>query len=121
MAKQLRNSAKEEVMMKHGTKEELMMKHGTKEEVMMKHGNKEEVVRGVTEEVRGVSSVTYDLTIYCKGGATVRNFTTNNFLHLITNIIFTRWGLIASFLDSGALSTGPLVHHRTSTSPTSTS
>ena len=112
MAKQLRNSAKEEVM----------MKHGTKEEVMMKHGNKEEVVRGVTEEVRGVSSVTYDLTIYCKGGATVRNFTTNNFLHLITNIIFTRWGLIASFLDSGALSTGPLAATPpTSASPTSTS
>ena len=55
MAKQLRNSAKEEVM--------------------MKHGNKEEVVRGVTEEVRGVSSVTYDLTLVCKGGATVRKFT----------------------------------------------
>ena len=100
MAKQLRNSAKEEVM--------------------MKHGNKEEVVRGMTEEVRGVSSVTYDLTLVCKGGATVRKFTI--FLDLIKNIIFTRWGLIASCLDSGALSTGPLAATpTTSTSPTSTS
>ena len=38
----------------------------------MRNRNKEEVVRGVAEEVRGVSSVTYDLTLVCKGGATVR-------------------------------------------------
>ena len=44
----------------------------TTEEVMMKNGNKEEVVRGVTEEVREVSSFTYDLTLVCKAGATVR-------------------------------------------------
>ena len=44
----------------------------------MKNGNKEEVVRGVTEEVRGVSSVTYDLTLVCKGGATVRKIHQNN-------------------------------------------
>ena len=57
MAKQLRNS--------------------TTEEMRMKNRNKEEVVRGVTEEVRGVSSVTYDLTLVCKGGATVRKIYQN--------------------------------------------
>ena len=42
------------------------------EEIMFKNRVKEEVIRGVTEEVRGVSSVTYDLTLVCKGGGTVR-------------------------------------------------
>ena len=49
-----------------------VLRKNTTEEVMMKNENKEEVVRGVAEEVRGVSSVTYDLTLICKGGATVR-------------------------------------------------
>ena len=53
-----------------------LQKNSTTEEVTMKNGNKEEVIRGVAEEVRGVSSVTYDLTLVCKGGATVRkNYT----------------------------------------------
>ena len=52
-----------------------LLKNHTIEEVMMKNGNKEEVIRGVAEEVRGVSSVTYDLTLVCKGGATVRKIT----------------------------------------------
>ena len=34
--------------------------------------------QGVTEEVRGVSSVTFDLTLVCKGGATVRLFYNNH-------------------------------------------
>ena len=51
---------------------EKQLRNSNKEEVMMMHGNKEQVIRGVTEEVRGVSSVTYDLTLVCKGGATVR-------------------------------------------------
>ena len=42
------------------------------EEVMMKNSNSKEVVRGVTEEVKIVSSVNYDITLVCKGGATVR-------------------------------------------------
>ena len=49
-----------------------LLKNSTTEVVMMRNRNKEEVVRGVAEEVRGVSSVTYDLTLVCKGGATVR-------------------------------------------------
>ena len=43
----------------------------TSEKVMMKN-NKSKVVRGVTEEVKIVSSVNYDITLVCKGGATVR-------------------------------------------------
>ena len=53
-----------------------LQKNSTTEEVVMKNGNKEEVIRGVAEEVRGVSSVTYDLTLVCKGGATVREICT---------------------------------------------
>ena len=53
-----------------------LQKNSTTEEVVMKNGNKEEVIRGVAEEVRGVSSVTFDLTLVCKGGATVRLFFT---------------------------------------------
>ena len=53
MAKQVRDSTNEQ-------------------EVIMKQDCKEKVVRGVTEEVRVVSSATYDLTLVCKGGATVR-------------------------------------------------
>ena len=52
-----------------------LQKNSTTEEVTMKNRNKEEVIRGVAEEVRGVSSVTYDLTLVCKGGATVRKIT----------------------------------------------
>ena len=44
----------------------------TSEVVMMKNNNSKEVVRGVTEEVKIVSSVNYDITLVCKGGATVR-------------------------------------------------
>ena len=47
-------------------------RNSTTEEMMMKNGNRKEVIRGVTEEVRVVSSITYDLTLVCKGGATVR-------------------------------------------------
>ena len=47
-------------------------RNSTTEEMMMKNGNKKEVIRGVTEEVRVVSSITYDLTLVCKGGATVK-------------------------------------------------
>ena len=53
-----------------------LLKNSTTEEVVMKNSNKEEVIRGVAEEVRGVSSVTYDLTLVCKGGATVREICT---------------------------------------------
>ena len=42
------------------------------EKVVMKNNNSEELVRGVTEEVKIVSSVNYDITLVCKGGATVR-------------------------------------------------
>ena len=42
------------------------------EKEVMKNNNSEEVVRGVTEEVKIVSSVNYDITLVCKGGATVR-------------------------------------------------
>ena len=42
------------------------------EKVVMKNNNNMEVVRGVTEEVKIVSSVNYDITLVCKGGATVR-------------------------------------------------
>ena len=55
-----------------------LLKNSTTEVVMMKNRKKEEVVRGVAEEVRGVSSVTYDLTLVCKGGATVRKIYQNH-------------------------------------------
>ena len=42
------------------------------EKVVMKNNNSEELVRGVTEEVKIISSVNYDITLVCKGGATVR-------------------------------------------------
>ena len=42
------------------------------EKVVMKNNNNMEVVRGVTEEVKIVSTVNYDITLVCKGGATVR-------------------------------------------------
>ena len=42
------------------------------EKVVMKNNNNMEVVRGVTEEVKIVSTVNYDITLACKGGATVR-------------------------------------------------
>ena len=42
------------------------------EKEVMKNNNSKEVVRGVTEEVKIVSSVNYDITLVCKGGATVR-------------------------------------------------
>ena len=73
MAKQLRNS--------------------TTEEMRMKNRNKEEVVRGVTEEVRGVSSVTYDLTLVCKGGATVRKIHQNHSLVILSPFCPPGWGL----------------------------
>ena len=43
----------------------------TEEKVLMKNGNEKEVIRSVTKEVGVASSVTYDLTLVCKGGATV--------------------------------------------------
>ena len=42
------------------------------EKVVMKNNNNMEVVKRVTEEVKIVSSVNYDITLVCKGGATVR-------------------------------------------------
>ena len=42
------------------------------EQVVMKNNNNMEVVRRVAEEVKRVSSVNYDITLVCKGGATVR-------------------------------------------------
>ena len=50
---------------------QVMENQPTSEKVMMKN-NKSKVVRGVTEEVKIVSSVNYDITLVCKGGATVR-------------------------------------------------
>ena len=44
------------------------------EKVVMKNNNNMEVVRGVTEEVKIVSTVNYDITLACKGGATVRKY-----------------------------------------------
>ena len=87
MAKLLRNSTTEEVMIKNGNGSMEMIK-GVTEEVKMKNCNKGEVIRGMTEEVRGVSSVTYDLTLVCKGGATVRKIHQNHSLViLITKVI----------------------------------
>ena len=43
----------------------------TEEKVLLKNGNEKEVIRSVTKEVGVASSVTYDLTLVCKGGATV--------------------------------------------------
>ena len=54
-----------------------LLRKDTMEEVVMKNVNKEEVMRGMAEEVRRVSSVTYDLTLVCKGGATVRKIYQN--------------------------------------------
>ena len=51
---------------------QVMENQPTSEVVMMKNNNSEEMVRGVTEEVKIVSSVNYDITLVCKGGATVR-------------------------------------------------
>ena len=48
---------------------------------LLRKDTMEEVVRGVTEEVRRVSSVTYDLTLVCKGGATVRKIYQNRSCH----------------------------------------
>ena len=42
------------------------------EKVVMKNNNNMEVVKRVTEEVKIVSSVNFDITLVCKGGATVR-------------------------------------------------
>ena len=42
------------------------------EKVVMKNNNNMEVMKRVTEEVKIVSSVNYDITLVCKGGATVR-------------------------------------------------
>ena len=42
------------------------------EKVVMKNNNNMEVVKRVTEEVKIVSSVNFDITLACKGGATVR-------------------------------------------------
>ena len=42
------------------------------EKVVMKNNNNIEVVKRVTEEVKIVSSVNFDITLVCKGGATVR-------------------------------------------------
>ena len=79
MAKLLRNSTAEDVMIKNGNSMEVIKSRN--EELMMKNGNKEELIRGVTEEVRGVSSFTYDLTLVCKGGATVRKINQNCCCH----------------------------------------
>ena len=51
-----------------------LLKNTTTEKVMLKNRNKEEVVKGVFDEVKEVSSVTYDLTLVCKGGATVGGY-----------------------------------------------
>ena len=42
------------------------------EKVVMKNNNNIEVAKRVTEEVKIVSSVNFDITLVCKGGATVR-------------------------------------------------
>ena len=42
------------------------------EKVVMKNNNNMEVVKRVTEEVKIVSSVNFDITLVCEGGATVR-------------------------------------------------
>ena len=42
------------------------------EKVVMKNNNNMEVVKRVTEEVKIVSSVNFDIPLVCKGGATVR-------------------------------------------------
>ena len=42
------------------------------EKVVMKNNNNMEVMKRVTEEVKIVSSVNFDITLVCKGGATVR-------------------------------------------------
>ena len=42
------------------------------EKVVMKNNNNMEVVKRVTDEVKIVSSVNFDITLVCKGGATVR-------------------------------------------------
>ena len=44
------------------------------EKVVMKNNNNMEVVKRVTEEVKIVSTVNYDITLACKGGATVRKY-----------------------------------------------
>ena len=44
------------------------------EKVVMKNNNNMEVMKRVTEEVKIVSSVNYDITLVCKGGATVRKY-----------------------------------------------
>ena len=51
---------------------QVMENQPTSEVVMMKNNNSEEMVRGVTEEVKIVSSVNFDITLVCEGGATVR-------------------------------------------------
>ena len=51
--------------------EKLLRDSPTEEKVLMKNGNEKEVIRSVTKEVGVASSVTYDLTLVCKGGATV--------------------------------------------------
>ena len=51
--------------------EKLLRNGPTEEKVLMKNGNEKEVIRSVTKEVGVASSVTYDLTLVCKGGATV--------------------------------------------------
>ena len=53
--------------------EKLLRNSPTEEKVLMKNGNEKEVIRSVTKEVGVASSVTYDLTLVCKGGATVIN------------------------------------------------
>ena len=53
---------------------QVMENQPTSEVVMMKNNNSEEMVRGVTEEVKIVSTVNYDITLACKGGATVRKY-----------------------------------------------
>ena len=42
------------------------------EKEVMKNNNNMEVVKRVTEEVKIVSSVNFDITLVCEGGATVR-------------------------------------------------
>ena len=42
------------------------------EKVVMKNNNNIEVAKRVTEEVKIVSSVNFDITLVCKGGAMVR-------------------------------------------------
>ena len=64
-----------------------LLRNSTTKEVMLKNRNGSmEVIRGMTEEVRGVSSFTYDLTLVCKGGATVRKINQNRCCHQIVFI-----------------------------------